>query len=75
MNEPNIHYGLKDVYVTRTAISKIDGTTGTLSYRGINIENVAQGSFESALYLILTGRQATGEQQTRLLFVYPNNLR
>ncbi|NRA69077.1 MAG: citrate/2-methylcitrate synthase [Pseudobacteriovorax sp.] len=63
MNEPNIHYGLKDVYVTRTAISKIDGTTGTLSYRGINIENVAQGSFESALYLILTGRQATGEQQ------------
>lgn len=57
MNEKNqIHRGLKGVYFDRSSTSLIDGRTGTLSYRGYSIHDLAEhSSFEETAYLLLHG--------------------
>ena len=55
-----IHRGLKGIYFERSATSDIDGTTGTLSYRGYSIHDLAEHStFEETTYLLLFGELPT----------------
>jgi citrate synthase len=54
--------GLEDVIAGTTAICFIDGREGRLIYRGYDIHDLVQGSFEEAAYLLLVGKlPTTGE--------------
>ena len=49
--------GLEDVVAADSAICYIDGTKGILSYRGIDIHDLAENStFEEVCYLLWEGR-------------------
>ena len=49
--------GLEDVVAADSAICYIDGTRGILSYRGIDIHDLAENSsFEEVCYLLWEGR-------------------
>lgn len=50
-----IHYGLKGVTAAETRISFIDGAEGKLIYRGYDISEVSQRTFEEAAYLLWYG--------------------
>ena len=51
-----INRGLKSIYFERSAISHIDGSAGTLSYRGYSIDALAtQSTFEEVSYLLIYG--------------------
>jgi citrate synthase len=51
-----INRGLKGIYFERSAVSHIDGSAGTLSYRGYSIDALAtQSSFEEVSYLLIYG--------------------
>ena len=51
-----INRGLKGIYFERSAVSHIDGTAGTLSYRGYSIDALAtQSTFEEVSYLLIYG--------------------
>lgn len=47
--------GLQDIIAGTSSICYIDGHEGRLIYRGYNIHDLVQGSFEEAAYLILNG--------------------
>jgi citrate synthase len=48
--------GLEDVIAGTTAICFIDGREGRLIYRGYDIHELVQGSFEEVAYLLLVGK-------------------
>ena len=47
--------GLEDIVAGESAISFIDGREGRLIYRGYDIHDLVQGSFEEVAYLLLNG--------------------
>jgi citrate synthase len=47
--------GLEDIVAGSTAISLIDGIEGRLIYRGYDIHDLVQGTFEEVVYLLLNG--------------------
>lgn len=49
-----VNHGLQGIVALETDISRVDGTTGTLEYRGYNIHDLATfSSFEEIAYLLL----------------------
>ena len=55
-----INRGLKGIYFERSAVSHIDGSAGTLSYRGYSIDALAtQSTFEEVSYLLIYGELPT----------------
>ncbi len=53
-DKPELHRGLRDVYMDRSKSSFIDGQAGKLLYRGYNIHDLAEYStFEEIVYLLL----------------------
>ncbi|MBS1911464.1 MAG: citrate synthase [Bacteroidetes bacterium] len=54
--------GLEDVIAGESAICFIDGREGRLIYRGYDIHDLVQGSFEEAAYLLLNGDLPTKSQ-------------
>ena len=53
---PELHPGLKGVYLSKTAASLIDGEQGKLYYRGYTIHDLAEYStFEETAFLLLYG--------------------
>lgn len=55
--------GLAGVPVAESAVSTIDGQLGKLSYRGIDIEELAEkSSFEETSFLLIYGRLPTVEE-------------
>jgi citrate synthase len=49
-----VNHGLQGIVALETDISRVDGTTGTLEYRGYNIHDLAAyASFEEVAYLLL----------------------
>ena len=51
-----INRGLKGIYFERSAVSHIDGSAGTLSYRGYSIDALAtQSTFEEVSFLLIFG--------------------
>lgn len=60
MSDPEIHRGLKGVYLDRSASTFIDGRAGDLRYRGYSIHDLAERStFEETAYLLLYGELPT----------------
>jgi len=58
-----INRGLKGVYFERSAVSRIDGKQGRLSYRGYDIDDLCEhGSFEEVAYLLMHGELPTRER-------------
>ncbi len=58
-----INRGLKGIYFERSAVSQIDGRAGRLSYRGYDINDLAEhGSFEEVAYLLIYGDLPTAQQ-------------
>jgi len=52
-----LHKGLEGVLVAESELSDIDGDTGTLVYRGYDIEDLARdASYEEVLYLLWNGQ-------------------
>lgn len=52
-----VHNGLKGIVALESDISRIDGETGILEYRGYNIHDLAQNScFEEIVFLLLYKR-------------------
>lgn len=47
--------GLEDIIAGESAISFIDGREGKLIYRGYDIHDLVQGSFEEVAYLLING--------------------
>lgn len=61
--KPVITKGLEGIYVSESAICKVDGTAGKLYYRGYSIEEIAEhSSFEEAAYLVLYGKLPTASE-------------
>ncbi|KMW58393.1 Citrate synthase (si) [Candidatus Rhodobacter oscarellae] len=55
-----INRGLKGIYFERSGASDIDGTAGKLSYRGYDINDLAENaSFEEVAYLLVHGELPT----------------
>ncbi|MEM7495798.1 MAG: citrate/2-methylcitrate synthase, partial [Myxococcota bacterium] len=48
--------GLAGVIVGQTALSRVDGIQSELRYRGYNVDELIQGSFEETCFLLLYGR-------------------
>ena len=60
-----INRGLKGIYFERSAVSHIDGSAGTLSYRGYSIDALAtQSTFEEVSYLLIYGDLPTQAELT-----------
>jgi citrate synthase len=58
-----VNYGLKGVVALESDISRIDGKTGILEYRGYNIHDLAQNSsFEEVVFLLLHKRLPTSSE-------------
>jgi len=54
---PTIAKGLEGVVIAETAISDVNGSVGTLEYRGYHIRDLAlQASFEEVIYLLWNGK-------------------
>lgn len=47
--------GLEDVVALETSIASIDGINGVLTYRGIDINDLAKLSYDAVSYLLLNG--------------------
>ena len=55
-SDVKINRGLKGVYFERSGASDIDGAAGTLSYRGYDINDLAEhANFEEVAYLLIHG--------------------
>jgi len=54
--------GLEDIIAGESAISFIDGREGKLIYRGYDIHDLVQGSFEEVAYLLINGELPTQDQ-------------
>jgi len=50
-----VEKGLEGVEVDETAISLVDGQAGTLSYRGVSIDQLVDWPFTRVVHLVLTG--------------------
>jgi len=61
----NITKGLEGIVALETKISFIDGEKGILEYRGINIELLAEQSFDIVAYLLLHGEIPSMEDAHR----------
>lgn len=62
-DKPELHRGLRDVYMDRSKSSFIDGQTGKLLYRGYNIHDLAEYStFEEIVYLLLYEKLPNAKQ-------------
>lgn len=66
MTQPvKINRGLKGVYFERSGVSDINGTEGTLHYRGYSIHDLARhASFEEVCYLLIHGDLPNAGQLT-----------
>ncbi|HUI42865.1 MAG TPA: citrate synthase [Terriglobia bacterium] len=54
---PEVKVGLQDVVIDQSSICSIDGAHGILTYRGYDIEDLAEHStFEEVVYLLWYGR-------------------
>lgn len=61
--EKQVHEGLASVVVAESDIARIDGETGSLSYRGYDIGDLARYStFEEVVYLLWYGELPTQEE-------------
>jgi citrate synthase len=59
--------GLEGVVATSSSICFIDGNAGVLSYRGYNIETLAENAtFEEVIYLLWNGKLPTKQQLDKL---------
>lgn len=58
----NVHRGLVGVYADISAISFIDGEKGELSYRGYDIRELTDATYEEAVYLLWNGELPTRAQ-------------
>ena len=77
MTQQNIHYSrdLSDVVVGDTAISDVKGQEGILSYRGINIEDLADKPFFQVVWMVLFGAWPDARQEQQLSqFMAKNSL-
>lgn len=54
--------GLEDIIAGESAISFIDGREGRLIYRGYDIHDLVQGSFEEVAYLLINGNLPNQDQ-------------
>lgn len=62
-NPPSYSPGLKDVIGAQTALSSIDGQKGVLTYRGINIHELAErATYEEVVFLLWYGRLPRREE-------------
>jgi citrate synthase len=62
---PAFAKGLEGVIATETALSNVEGNIGRLSYRGYNIDDLAEKStFEEVTYLLWYGELPTARQLT-----------
>ena len=60
LNQKPVNKGLVDVVVDETQICALDGTNGTLFYRGYDIHDlVANSCFEEVAFLLLFGKLPT----------------
>ena len=58
---PAFSKGLAGVVAAQTALSSVDGTNGILTYRGINIHDLAgKASYEEIVYLLWQGQLPNG---------------
>ncbi len=65
--QTTIHKGLEGIIVDRTAIAKVEGAIGRLSYRGIDIKELtAAHSFVDCVWLVLFGSLPSTEQARAL---------
>lgn len=63
---PTIHRGLDGVHFDRTTISRIDGESGTLEYRGYSIHDLAtRATFEETAYLLIHGELPDKQQRAK----------
>src|SRR5260221_3892858 len=54
---PTFSKGLAGIVAAQTALSSVDGTNGVLTYRGINIHDLAgKASYEEVVYLLWHGK-------------------
>ena len=54
---PTFSKGLAGVVAAQTSLSSVDGTNGVLTYRGINIHDLAgKASYEEIVYLLWQGK-------------------
>lgn len=60
----NVHRGLVGVIADVTAISNIDGEKGELSYRGYDIRELTDVSYEEVVYLLWNGELPNTKQLT-----------
>jgi citrate synthase len=61
-----VNHGLQGIVALETDISQVDGTAGTLEYRGYNIHDLAAySSFEEVTYLFLYKQLPTRLELTR----------
>src|SRR5580704_1806862 len=58
--------GLEGVVVGDTVLSRVNGETGELIYRGYNIDQLAECTFEQVCYLFLFGELPSSEEEGRL---------
>ena len=69
-NEQLVPKGLDGVVVDKTQMSLVDGANGVLVYRGYNIDEIADCSYEEICHLFLEGelpnRAQLSELTTRL---------
>ncbi|MEZ8650950.1 citrate/2-methylcitrate synthase [Vibrio splendidus] len=64
LDETAIHRGLREVYADTTTISHIDGSEGSLLYRGYPLDEVVSAlNFEQTAFLLIEGRLATDTEQ------------
>jgi len=67
MTAPTFVKGLAGVVAAQTALSSVDGTNGVLTYRGLNIHDLAgKAQYEEVVYLLLHGSLPTAEQLAQL---------
>lgn len=66
MTHPFFTADLAGVQVGETRICDVDGQNGRLSYRGVPIETLIGKPFTQVVWLLLTGREPSVEQETAL---------
>jgi citrate synthase len=60
---PSFSKGLVGVVAAQTALSSVDGQNGVLTYRGINIHDLAgRASYEEVVYLLFYGKLPTAAE-------------
>jgi citrate synthase len=63
MTAPTFVKGLAGVVAAQTALSSVDGLNGVLTYRGLNIHDLAgKAEYEEIVYLLLHGALPTAAQ-------------